>query len=343
MKKQLSRLLGRSHSNPHLRVEPESGPGEVGVSSLQPSADDSCRKPPGSVRKFLGKVTNRSTRSAQQPPNIEPAAASLSAQDLLPPHATQDPSLRTAATPTPESNLDQSSNPGIAKKQLNPNFENERIDDSSLQNLLPTQTTQGHSPFTVAPTPEQVSDARAANFRHEVKQLDPKFVNEKIGDASKNMEGMKNVSGMAQNIASASDNLQSIPDTIDTFSAILQPLKKFNDVAVWLADVHPYAKVALSIFTFASKMIIAQADRDAAVSGLLQKISEIYAFMTQDEALAELESMVGIYGKIARQTLECADFITHYSETKSAWVRLGKNIVSETDAKIQSFSEALDS
>ncbi|KAG1722648.1 uncharacterized protein EDB91DRAFT_1082712, partial [Suillus paluster] len=90
-------------------------------------------------------------------------------------------------------------------------------------------------------------------------------------------------------------------------------------------------------------MIIAQADRDAAVSSLLQKMSEIYAFMTQDEALAKIESMIAIYGKIARQTLECADFITHYSETKSAWLRLGKNIVSETDAKIQSFSEALDS
>ncbi|KAG1740549.1 uncharacterized protein EDB91DRAFT_355854 [Suillus paluster] len=191
----------------------------------------------------------------------------------------------------------------------------------------------------MAPAPEQASDARAAN----AEQLDPKFLNEKIGDASKNMEGMKNVPGMAQNTASASDNLQSIPNTIDTFSTILGPLKLFNSVADGLADVHPYAKVALSIFTFASKMIIAQADRDAAVSGLLQKISEIYAFMTQDEALAKIESMVAIYGKIARQTLECADFITHYSETKSAWLRLGKNIVSETDAKIQSFSEALDS
>jgi hypothetical protein len=40
--------------------------------------------------------------------------------------------------------------------------------------------------------------------------------------------------------------------------------------------------------------------------------------MNEDGRLAEIEFMQAIYGKIARQTLECADFITHYSETKSA-------------------------
>jgi hypothetical protein len=40
--------------------------------------------------------------------------------------------------------------------------------------------------------------------------------------------------------------------------------------------------------------------------------------MNEDGRLGEIEFMQAIYGKIARQTLECADFITHYSETKSA-------------------------
>ncbi|KAG1740552.1 uncharacterized protein EDB91DRAFT_1336569 [Suillus paluster] len=102
---------------------------------------------------------------------------------------------------------------------------------SGAQDPITTQTTQDHSTLTVAPTPEQASDARAANFRHQAEQLNPKFVDEKIADASKNMEGMKNVPGMAQNIASPSDNLQSIPNTIDTFSVILGPLKLFNSVA----------------------------------------------------------------------------------------------------------------
>jgi len=64
-------------------------------------------------------------------------------------------------------------------------------------------------------------------------------------------------------------------------------------------------------------MILDQADRDVAVSDLLKKVSDVYAFISEDEALAEIPSMQALPGKIARQTLECADFIVHYSETKS--------------------------
>src|SRR5882757_271441 len=64
-------------------------------------------------------------------------------------------------------------------------------------------------------------------------------------------------------------------------------------------------------------MILDQADRDNAVSSLLSKVSEVFAFMTEEEELAKITCMLAVYGKIARQTLECADFITHYSQTKS--------------------------
>ena len=65
-------------------------------------------------------------------------------------------------------------------------------------------------------------------------------------------------------------------------------------------------------------MILDQQDRDNAVQGLLNKLSEVYTFMNRDGRLAEIDSMQELYGKLARQTLECADFIIHYSETKSA-------------------------
>lgn len=65
-------------------------------------------------------------------------------------------------------------------------------------------------------------------------------------------------------------------------------------------------------------MILRQTDRDDAVSDLLQKLSEVYAFMNEDGRVAEIQFMQAPYGKIARQTLECADFTVNYSETKSA-------------------------
>jgi WD40 repeat protein len=60
------------------------------------------------------------------------------------------------------------------------------------------------------------------------------------------------------------------------------------------------------------------------------------------QELAKDLPMLGIYGKIARQILECADFIAHYSETKSAWKRLGKYVFEETDAAVRSYIDVLD-
>jgi len=65
-------------------------------------------------------------------------------------------------------------------------------------------------------------------------------------------------------------------------------------------------------------MILNQQNRDNAVQDLLKKLSEVYAFMNEDGRLAEIPTMEKLYGKVARQTLECADFIVHYSEAKSA-------------------------
>ncbi|KAG2346470.1 hypothetical protein BDR05DRAFT_997446 [Suillus weaverae] len=85
-----------------------------------------------------------------------------------------------------------------------------------------------------------------------------------------------------------------------------------------------------------------QANRDVAVSCLLSKISDVYALSTEREGLARIASMLEIYGKIARQTLECADFVVHYSEMKSFWRRLDKHVFNETEAAIQRHNEFRD-
>jgi len=64
-------------------------------------------------------------------------------------------------------------------------------------------------------------------------------------------------------------------------------------------------------------MILDQEDRDNAVRGLLEKVSDVYKFMNEGGTV-EIPTMQELYRKVARQTLECADFIVHYSETKTA-------------------------
>jgi hypothetical protein len=109
------------------------------------------------------------------------------------------------------------------------------------------------------------------------------------------------------------------------------------------------------------EIILAQANRDAAIVNLLKKLSEVYSFMTQDEILGQISSMRDILGKISQQTRECAHFITNYSETcnfcecykllRSALSqastiitgkRLGKNVLSETTDTIQKYSDVFD-
>ncbi|KAG2352652.1 hypothetical protein BDR07DRAFT_1615578 [Suillus spraguei] len=121
-----------------------------------------------------------------------------------------------------------------------------------------------------------------------------------------------------------------------------EAIKSFDSVMRGLADVHPYAKVALSTFLSASKVILAQTNRDEAVASLLYKLEQVYNFITQDDMLRQLSSMDDIIGQIAQQTLECANFIAHYSETKSFWTRIGKNVISETDDTIKGYNDVLN-
>jgi hypothetical protein len=55
--------------------------------------------------------------------------------------------------------------------------------------------------------------------------------------ASQGLAGTSPVPGAAKHIASATNDLQSAPDAMDTFSKMLVPLKVFNSIASGIADV----------------------------------------------------------------------------------------------------------
>ena len=62
----------------------------------------------------------------------------------------------------------------------------------------------------------------------------------RIADATQGFGGISQVPEIAQKIDSATNKLQPDPDVtnvIDTFSAILTPLKVFNSIADAVADV----------------------------------------------------------------------------------------------------------
>ncbi|KAG2113855.1 uncharacterized protein F5147DRAFT_834817 [Suillus discolor] len=171
----------------------------------------------------------------------------------------------------------------------------------------------------------------------------PKSAGAELQGAHKASEHMKTFGGHAKSVTSAAANAQAGLAAADDFQTnYLQPLKIFDSAIEKIANVHPYAKMALGVLSAAAKIILAQVKRDESVDRLLQKLDEVYGFITRDENLSKVESMHDVIGKIAQQTLECARFIREYSETKSFWKRIGKNVVAEMDDIVTRYNDALD-
>ncbi|KAG2362066.1 hypothetical protein BDR07DRAFT_1074184 [Suillus spraguei] len=160
-----------------------------------------------------------------------------------------------------------------------------------------------------------------------------------LEDAPESAKRMRPLSGPAMTGQDADVDLDTADSLQDTY---LKPLRIFDDVIGKLADVHPYAKMALGVLSCAAKIILAQADRDKAVLELLKKICEVYSFISQDDMLDKVSSMRTVLAKISQQTRECANFINNYSETKKFWSRFGKNVISETTDTIKNYNDVFD-
>ncbi|KAG1889719.1 uncharacterized protein F5891DRAFT_1282778 [Suillus fuscotomentosus] len=139
---------------------------------------------------------------------------------------------------------------------------------------------------------------------------DPQSVNKALQDAGHGADQMNQIWGHARPVLSAGTKGPAALDNIDSIgTTYLQPLRVFDTVIGTIAEVHPYAKMALGVLSCASKIILAQADRDEAVLVLYKKLGQVYGFITQDDTLLKISSMRDILGQISQQALECANFI----------------------------------
>ncbi|KAG2055505.1 hypothetical protein BDR06DRAFT_995916 [Suillus hirtellus] len=114
--------------------------------------------------------------------------------------------------------------------------------------------------------PATVQDASTG-----VKQgTDPQSLNAALRDA---YGGANALLGPVRSVVSAGRNAPAALDDMDNMEATyLQPLRIFNTVIGEVAEVHPYAKMALGVLSCASKIILAQADRDEAILDLYKKL-----------------------------------------------------------------------
>ncbi|KAG6329902.1 hypothetical protein ID866_9185, partial [Astraeus odoratus] len=108
-----------------------------------------------------------------------------------------------------------------------------------------------------------------------------------IDSAQADVSQMRNISG-ADNVASGLTVANSALNDIDTVIPCLQPLKVFDSIINKISDIHPYAKLALSVLSAAAQAILNQTNIDQSVIDLLQKISHVYTFLVDDDTLAKI-------------------------------------------------------
>jgi hypothetical protein len=65
------------------------------------------------------------------------------------------------------------------------------------------------------------------------------------------------------------------------------------------------------------QVILAQTERDQSIQSILERLGEVYTFMSQKDTLSQISSKRRIAGRIVQQTVECAHFIRDYSKKKS--------------------------
>ncbi|KAG2369752.1 hypothetical protein BDR07DRAFT_1604574 [Suillus spraguei] len=173
---------------------------------------------------------------------------------------------------------------------------------------------------------------------------DPKSVDDELRDARERANNMRLLGKKVISVVSGAKDGPEVLDDVDSIQTTnlpLQSLKVFDTVISGLADIHPYAKVVLGVLSAASKIILAQTSRDQSIQSLLEKLEQVYQFMSQDDALGQISSHRKIAGRIAQQTLECAHFIRDYSD-ESFWKRLRKNAISHTNDLTTQYNKALD-
>ncbi|KAG1850387.1 hypothetical protein DFJ58DRAFT_793811 [Suillus subalutaceus] len=120
---------------------------------------------------------------------------------------------------------------------------------SGIKSISCTNDSHNHNPIL-------------SNSDHERNQVAPRspVVDQSVDPqsalqiAKEYAQRMHPLSGHAQTVASATQNAPAGLDTADNLAATyLQPLRIFDTVIGKIADVHPYAKMALGVLSCASQ------------------------------------------------------------------------------------------
>ncbi|KAG6328079.1 hypothetical protein ID866_11010 [Astraeus odoratus] len=147
-----------------------------------------------------------------------------------------------------------------------------------------------------------------------------------VEDIEKKMDSARNNVLHMQHISDSFNEMNSSFNKINAVAAYIQPLRVFDNVVNKISEVHPYAKVALSILSLAAQVwhiclqilatrltfvqtILNQEDLDQSVIDLLCKIGHVYSFIVEDNTLLNIGLIMVPLMKLATVISQCVQFI----------------------------------
>ncbi|KDR65874.1 hypothetical protein GALMADRAFT_232848 [Galerina marginata CBS 339.88] len=156
-------------------------------------------------------------------------------------------------------------------------------------------------------------------------------------DAAQNIQ----VLGLVEPFAPTLNTVSSVVENADNFAVLWNDVwKKAGIFLEWVngvAEVHPFAKIAVQVLSSVYKVIDAQIRRDKSILQLLHIMSEAYDFGREAEPVKEVESQRIALKCLSQQTIECAYFISAYSKDCRFIVKAVKNLFSTVDDAVQEY------
>ncbi|PSR79901.1 hypothetical protein PHLCEN_2v6853, partial [Hermanssonia centrifuga] len=146
-------------------------------------------------------------------------------------------------------------------------------------------------------------------------------------------------------VASAAGNTAQTVE--DVLLPVLQKIEPFCEIVKSVSELHPYAKIALSIVNGVYTILKNQLQRNDKIRDLFMRMDSFYSAVGKDlkSRLGDGDPLIAVLQRIFVMTTECCSFIQSYASNLDAnGFVLGalKNSFSSTDGRIKTYCDTFD-
>ncbi|KIJ45851.1 hypothetical protein M422DRAFT_226909 [Sphaerobolus stellatus SS14] len=200
---------------------------------------------------------------------------------------------------------------------------------------LTDQTTELPKPDNDTGPGEQPEPQLPAEYSQE-SEIEPD-----IGKSLQNLEINLDTRGAIHDTKEQISTMQEI-DSTALFSKVISKLNYFSEIVSEIAEIHPYAKMAVKVLFFAIDTIKKQMDLDENIHNAVDLLDRVYSFVETADGEYLKEHQSGILKQLSITTIHLAHFISDYARNKDRWLRTLKNFAGSVNSQITAYQKAFD-